>query len=125
MADMEIYIDCLASSQINTLNTYMDTARNEVQARYISDENELYFRTLELFHIHEDEYFNYTLRDGLISILRDVWGNPQEGYRDRLGDLRGKRISGEGAGGIGRQRAATGKNSCGPCALRSGWTMTV
>lgn len=72
MTDMEIYVDRLASSQIDTLNTYMDTVRDEVYKRYAPNENELYFRTMELSHIHEDEYFSYMLRDDLVSILRDV-----------------------------------------------------
>lgn len=72
MTDMEIYVDRLASTQIDNLNVYMDTARSEVAKKYHPDENELYNRTMELAHIHEDEYFSYVLRDDLVSILQDI-----------------------------------------------------
>lgn len=72
MIDMEIYVDRLASTQIDNLNTYVDAARREVLEKHHPDDNELYNRTLELAHIHEDEYFSYTLRVDLISILQDI-----------------------------------------------------
>ena len=56
MVDMEIYVDRIASMQIDNLNAYLDTVRQEVSQRFHPDENDLYFRTLELSHIQEDEY---------------------------------------------------------------------
>lgn len=72
MVDMEIYVDRIASMQIDNLNTYMDTARQAVLERFHPDENELYFRTMEVSHIREDEYFSDTLRGDLLDILRDI-----------------------------------------------------
>lgn len=72
MVDMEIYVDRIASMQIDNLNTYMDTVRRAVWERFQPDENELYFRTLEASHIQEDEYFSDTLRGDLLDILRDI-----------------------------------------------------
>lgn len=43
-----------------------------IAEQYQPDELDLHFRTLELAHIHEDEYFSYTLRDDLASILHDI-----------------------------------------------------
>ena len=72
MVDMEIFVDRIASMQIDNLNAYMDTVRQEVWERFHPDENELYFRTLQLSHIQEDEYLGDTLRSDLLAILRDI-----------------------------------------------------
>lgn len=72
MVDMEIYVDRIASMQIDNFNTYLDTVRQEVSQRFHPDENDLYFRTLELSHIQEDEYLGDTLRGDLLAILRDI-----------------------------------------------------
>ena len=72
MVDMEIYVDRIASMQIDNLNAYMDTIRQEVFQRFHPDETDLYFRTLELSHIQEDEYLGDTLRGDLLAILRDI-----------------------------------------------------
>ena len=72
MVDMEIYVDRLASMQIDNLNNGIDFTRQMVAEQYSPDDLDLHFRTLELAHIHEDEYFSYTLRDDLTSILRDI-----------------------------------------------------
>lgn len=72
MVDMEIFVNRIASTQIDNLNAYMDTVRQEVSQRFHPDENNLYFRTLELSHIQEDEYLGDTLRSDLLAILRDI-----------------------------------------------------
>lgn len=72
MVDMEIYVDRIASMQIDNLNTYLDTVRREVSQRFQPDENDLYFRTLELSHIQEDEYLGDTLLGDLLAILHDI-----------------------------------------------------
>lgn len=72
IVDMEIYVDRIASMQIDNLNTYLDTVRREVSQRFQPDENDLYFRTLELSHIQEDEYLGDTLLGDLLAILHDI-----------------------------------------------------
>lgn len=72
MVDMEIYVDRIASMQIDNLNAYMDTVRQEVSQRFQPDENDLYFRTLELSHVQEETYLGDTLRGDLLTILRDI-----------------------------------------------------
>lgn len=70
--DMEIYVDRLASIQSDNLNNGIDFTSQMVAEQYSPDDLDLHFRTLELAHIHEDEYFSYTLRDDLTSVLRDI-----------------------------------------------------
>ena len=72
MTDMEIFVDHIASMQIDNLNYGMGTARSIVQKQYHPDENELFYRTAELGKIPADEYVSSVLRDDLTGILRDV-----------------------------------------------------
>lgn len=72
MVDMEIFVDHIASMQIDNLNHVMGTARDIVQKQYHPDENELFYRTAELGKIPADEYVSSVLRDDLTDILRDI-----------------------------------------------------
>ena len=72
MVDMEIFVDHIASMQIDNLNYGMGTARDIVQKQYHPDENELFYRTAELGKIPADEYVSTVLRDDLTGILRDI-----------------------------------------------------
>ena len=72
MTDMEIFVDRIASIQIDNLNYGMGTARNIVQKQYRSDDTEWVHRTAELGVIPADEYVSSVLRDDLTGILRDI-----------------------------------------------------
>lgn len=72
MADIEIYVDRIASMQIQNLNTMVDMARAEIMANRKINENDLYIRTLEAAHIQEDEYFSHMVADDIIGIVRDI-----------------------------------------------------
>ena len=72
MTDMEIFVDNIASMQVDNLNYGMGTARSIVQKQYHPDENELFYRTAELGKIPADEYVSSVLRDDLAGILRDI-----------------------------------------------------
>ena len=72
MVDMEIFVDHIASMQIDNLNYGMGTARGIVQKQYHPDENELFYRTTELGKVPADEYVSSVLRDDLTNILRDI-----------------------------------------------------
>ena len=65
MVDMEIFVDHIASMQIDNLNYGMGVARGIVQKQYHPDENELFYRTAELGKIPADEYVSSVLRDDL------------------------------------------------------------
>ena len=72
MVDMEIFVDHIASMQVDNLNYVMGTTRDIVQKQYHADENELFYRTAELGKIPADEYVSSVLRDDLTGILRDI-----------------------------------------------------
>lgn len=72
MTDMEIFVDHIASMQIENLNYGIGTARSIVQEQYHPDDNELFYRTAELGKVPADEYVSSVLRDDLIGILRDI-----------------------------------------------------
>lgn len=72
MTDMEIFVDHIASMQIDNLNDVMGTMRGIVQKQYHPDENELFYRAAELRKIPADEYVGSVLRDDLIGILSDI-----------------------------------------------------
>ena len=72
MTDMEIFVDHIASMQVDNLNDAMGIMRSIVQKQYHPDENELFYRTLEVAKIPADEYVSSVLRDDLTGILRDI-----------------------------------------------------
>lgn len=72
MTDMEIFVDHIASMQVDNLNYGMDTARNIAQKQYRPDDTEWFHRTAELGTIPVDEYVGSVLRDDLTGILRDI-----------------------------------------------------
>ena len=65
MTDMEIFVDHIASMQIENLNYGIGTARSIVQEQYHPDDNELFYRTAELGEIPADEYVSSVLRGDL------------------------------------------------------------
>lgn len=69
---MEIFIDHIASMQVDNLNDTMGAMRSIVHQQYHPDENELFYRTAELGRIPADEYVSSVLRDDLTGILRDI-----------------------------------------------------
>ncbi len=83
MTDMEIFVDGIASMQIDSLNNFMGTARETVQAQYHPDENELFYRTLELAKISGDEYIGSVLRDDLTGILNDIRESHPKNRKDK------------------------------------------
>ncbi len=50
----------------------MGALRNIVQTQYHPDENEHFYRTLEVALVSGDEYVSSVLRDDLVEILRDI-----------------------------------------------------
>ncbi len=72
MVDMEIFVDGDASMHIDSLNNSMGSVRNTVHSQYQPDENELFYRTLEVARVPGDEYISSVLRDDLVDILRDI-----------------------------------------------------
>lgn len=72
LADIEIYVDRIASMQLESLNAYVDTVRHELLERYRPGEADPYLRILNAAHIEEDEYFSQLVSDDLIRLVRDI-----------------------------------------------------
>ena len=83
MTDMEIFVDHIASMQIDNLNDAMDTMRGIVQKQYHPEENELFYRTAELGRIPADEYVGSVLREDLVGILRDIRKTHPKNVKDQ------------------------------------------
>ena len=78
MADIEIYVDRIASMQISNLNAIVDIARSEILSKCKPGVNDLYVRTLDVAHIHEDEYFSRMIHDDIDAIIRDIRKNHEK-----------------------------------------------
>ena len=72
LADMEIYVDGIASMQMQNFNAYVDTVRHEVLERYCLGESAPYLHILSATHLHEGEYFSQLISDDLSHILPDI-----------------------------------------------------
>jgi len=83
MIDMEIFVDGDAGLHIDSLNGSMGSLRNIVQAQYHPDENEQFYRTLEVALVSGDEYVSSVLRDDLVEILRDIREASREKRKDK------------------------------------------
>ena len=72
MADMEIYVDGIASMQIQSLNSVVDMARIEIEERYHPAEDDRYIQTLQAAHIDEDGYFTQLIHEDIDTIAKDL-----------------------------------------------------
>ena len=72
MADIEIYVDRIASRQIDNINLVVDTAREEMLARVQPEERDRYVHTLESAHVNEAEYFTHAVHADIDSIMKDI-----------------------------------------------------
>ena len=72
MADAEIYVDGMATMQIQNLNALVDTVRHEIIERYRPGEDDPHLKVLQAAHISDDEYFSHMVLDDLNLIIRDI-----------------------------------------------------
>ena len=72
LADIEIYVDGIATMQIQNLNTLVDTVRHEIIERYRPGEDDPHLKVLQAAHISDDEYFSHMVLDDLNLIIRDI-----------------------------------------------------
>ncbi|MCD8126339.1 MAG: helix-turn-helix transcriptional regulator [Clostridiales bacterium] len=72
MVDIEIYVDRIADMRIRDMNTYLDATREMLIQQYNPGENDLGVRTLELAHIHANEYFQHTIHEDIDKIIADI-----------------------------------------------------
>lgn len=72
LLDIEIYVDRIASAQINDLNALVSIARAEILAERALEERDDYLRTLEAAYIEEDKYFTHVVHEDIDVIIADV-----------------------------------------------------
>lgn len=72
LADIEIYVDRIASTQIDNLNALVSMARAEILARQNPGDGDLYLRTLDAAYIQEDKYFTHTVHEDIDTIIADI-----------------------------------------------------
>ena len=69
---IEIYVDGIATMQIQNLNALVDTVRHEIIERYRPGEDDPHLKVLQAAHISDDEYFSHMVLDDLNLIIRDI-----------------------------------------------------
>ena len=72
LADIEIYVDRIASTQIENLNALVSVVRAEILAKQKPRDNDLYLRTLEAAYIREDKYFTHAVHEDMDAIIADI-----------------------------------------------------
>lgn len=72
LADIEIYVDRIASAQIDNLNALVSMARAEILERQNPGDGDLYLRTLDAAYIQEDKYFAHTIHEDIDAIIADI-----------------------------------------------------
>ena len=72
VADIEIYVDGIATMQIQNLNTLVDTIRHEIIERHRPGEDDPYLKVLQAAHVTDDEYFSRMVLDDINLIIRDI-----------------------------------------------------
>ena len=72
LADIEIYVDGIATMQIQNLNALVDTVRHEIIERYRPSEDDPHLKVLQAAQISDDEYFSHMVLDDLNLIIRDI-----------------------------------------------------
>ena len=71
MADMEIYVDGVVSTQIRNLNSLLESARTAILEKYHPKEDNTLL-TLKAAQIDEDEYFARVVSDDVERILKEL-----------------------------------------------------
>ena len=72
MADREVYVDRIASNQIDNINLIVDSAREELLSRVQPEERDRYVHTLESAHVNEADYFAHAVHNDIDSIMEDI-----------------------------------------------------
>ncbi|WRS28488.1 helix-turn-helix transcriptional regulator [Oscillospiraceae bacterium MB08-C2-2] len=72
LAYIEIYVDGIASMQVQNLNAYVNLARDTIEKKYRPGKHDRHIRILNATHINEDEYFRHTVHDDMDGIIKDI-----------------------------------------------------
>lgn len=72
MADIDIYINGIVTSQIHTLNSLVDFARQQVMENYHPDEDDFTQRELNACYVDEYEFLRHIIQSDLGEIIKDL-----------------------------------------------------
>lgn len=72
LADIQIYIEGIASKQIQSLNAWVDVIRAEILEKYQPGEHDRTAHLLQAAHIEEGEYFNRRVHEDIDIIMKDL-----------------------------------------------------
>ena len=72
LADIQIYIEGIATTQIQNLNSWVDVARDEIVQKYQPDNYDRTYQLLNASHIDEGEYFSKRVHDDIDCITQRV-----------------------------------------------------
>ena len=79
LADIEIYVDGIATMQIQNLNAWVDVAREKIMQKYQPGEDDKMMYLLNASHVQEGEYFSRRVHDDIDGIMEDI----KEAHRGR------------------------------------------
>ena len=73
LADIQIYVEGIASMQIQNLNAWVDVARTEIMEKYQPEEQDKTMYLLQSAHVEEGDYFRSRVHkdmDGILEYIR-------------------------------------------------------
>lgn len=72
MSDMEIYIDSMASMQIDNLNSFVAIMRTKIQLKNEISDSDHYIQTLKASEVNENDYFSRLIGFDITNIAKDI-----------------------------------------------------
>lgn len=75
LADIKIYVESIATMQIQNLNAWVDVARDELIKKYQPNESDPTLYLLQSAHIDENEYFSQRIHNDIDTIIKDLRGS--------------------------------------------------
>ena len=91
LADIEIYVNGIATGQIQNLNAWVDVARAEIMEKYQPGEHDKTAYLLKSSHVQEGEYFSRRVHDDIDGIMEDI----KEAHKGRAESAPGKSVAEE------------------------------
>lgn len=79
LADIQVYVNGIAATQIQSLNAWVDVARAEIVEKYQPGENDKTTYLLQASHVVEEEYFTSRVHRDIDAIMKDI----REAHRGR------------------------------------------
>ena len=73
LTDAEIYVDGYFDQNIQSNNSLLDFARKKITEKEIPADN--FTGTVEMIHVHQNDYFSHLLANDLLPILEDIKNN--------------------------------------------------